>query len=107
MSGSGGGGGPPPRDETDCARLSLDAEVASPQPRVVARLTVGELLSVELDQTGGRPRIIVRTSNNDVVGALLSSRLPALLRCLQQGEDFAAEVTLIAGGDVRVKVRHK
>jgi hypothetical protein len=107
VSGSGSGtGGPPPTEPVDCANLQFDAELASPQPKVVATLKKGTILSVELDAAGGRNRIIARAPGGQIAGALISGRMAELLRCLQAGESFVAEVTRVDGGDVRVRVRH-
>lgn len=105
MSGSGSGPGEPP-GEVDCSKLRFATELASPQPRVVATIRVGMTLPVEIDTSRGGPRIIVRTRTGAVVGALISGRMMELLRCLQSGETFVADVTRVDGGDVGVLVRH-
>jgi hypothetical protein len=106
VSGSGSGGGTPPPVELDCEKLTFDAEIASPQPRVIGTLKVGSKLGIEIDVAGGRNRIVLKTRDGSVAGALISGRIPELLRCLQQGESFVAEVMKIDGGDIRVRVRH-
>ncbi len=73
------------------------------QDSVLASLTVGNVLSVGLQQTPVRA-IVVREAGGQVVGAL-TTRVRELLRCLQQQVDFEAEVLAINGGDVRVAVR--
>lgn len=106
MSGSGGGGPDfTPSPQVDCEDLAFDAAIASPQPNVVSALTVGDVLTVDLDTSGGRNTVLLRTSQGDEAGALIS-RLTDLLRCLQQGESYEAEVTRIDGGDITVHVRH-
>lgn len=106
---SGSGSGTPdfgPTEPVDCAELAFEAAIASPHPDVVASLTQGEILTVELDTSSGRNRVLVRTNRGDVAGALISGRIAELLRCLQEGVAFEAEVTGIDGGDVTIHVRH-
>jgi hypothetical protein len=109
MSGGGGGGGGgfgPPDPGTNCQRLSFRTAVASPQPQAVAAITVGEELDVVLRPGGGGvpPAVEVRRRNGTVVGGLID-RVTELLRCLQQGFSFIAEVLSVSGGAVRVEVR--
>jgi hypothetical protein len=106
MSGSGGGGPDfTPSPEVDCEGLAFEAAIASPQPAAVSGLSVGDVLIVDFDTSGGRNTVLLRTSQGDEAGALIS-RLAELLRCLQQGESYEAEIADIDGGDITVNVRH-
>lgn len=108
MSGSsssgGGGGGFGSRDPgTDCQQLRFRATLQSPQPDAVAAITVGEVLDVVLVGAGTTPVIEVQRSDGTTVGALID-HVTELLRCLQDGFQFVAEVLEISGGAVRVSV---
>jgi hypothetical protein len=105
MSGGGGGGGSfaPPETAVDCARLRFTARLQSLQEEVVATISVGDQLEVLLG-TGQHPVIEVRDANGEVAGALID-HVTDLLRCIQDGYQYVAEVKSVDGGDVRVEVR--
>lgn len=107
MSGGGGSGGPgggfgPRDDRTPCEELRFETSVASPQP-AAANLSVGDILEVVL-RSGPPPAIDLVDGKGDVVGSLII-RIADLLRCLQDGFTYEAEVKQVNGGDIRVEVR--
>lgn len=107
MSGGGGGGGPgggfgPTDDRTPCDQLKFRTSVASPQP-AAGNLNVGDVLRVVLKP--GPPVVIHLIDEDDnAVGALIT-RIADLLRCIQDGFSYEAEVKQINGGDFDVEVR--
>ncbi|MFL5897647.1 MAG: hypothetical protein ACJ76D_04175 [Solirubrobacterales bacterium] len=107
MSGGGGGGGPgggfePAGDRTPCDQLKFRTSVASPQPAADA-LNNGDVLRVVLEP--GPPVVIhLVDGNGDVVGSLIT-RVADLLRCIQDGFSYEADVRVINGGDFQVDVR--
>jgi hypothetical protein len=106
VSGGGGGGGPGGGfgggDDTPCDQLRFRTSIASPQP-AASELKVGDVLRVEL--SSGPPAVIhLVDSNGNVVGSLIS-RVADLLRCIQDGFDYEAEVMEINGGGIAVDVR--
>jgi hypothetical protein len=104
--GSGGGGGfGPPDSGTDCQRLRFLATLQSPQAQAVAEISVGDVLDVVLAPGSAEtpPVVEVRRADGTVVGALID-HLRELLRCMNQGFEYAAEVLDISGGSVRVRV---
>ena len=107
-SSSGGGGGfGSPDAGTNCQQLRFSATLQSPQPDAVATITVGEELDVVLvGGVGITPVIEVQRSDGTTVGALID-HVTELLRCLQDGFQFVAEVLEISGGAVRVRVQAK
>jgi hypothetical protein len=110
MSGGGGGGsrggdfGSSGGGAADCGDLRFAATLQSVQPDAVAELSVDEILHVALRTDGHPPVIEVRTTGGVVVGALIQ-RVPDLLRCIQAGYEYVAQVLQIDGGNVRVEVR--
>jgi hypothetical protein len=90
-------------DGTACQELTFRAALQSVQPGAVAHLGIEQLLTVSL-RAGNPPVIEVKTSAGVLVGALIN-RVPEMLRCLQRGFEYTAEVLSIDGGDVRVEVR--
>jgi hypothetical protein len=108
MSGGGGTGDTPPigpRPEPDCSALQFEATLASPDMAVVATLVVGAVLGVDVRQgAGGRNLIAAVTPAGQIAGAI-TDRIADLLRCIQQGIDFEAEITDLNGGWIVVTVR--
>jgi hypothetical protein len=107
VSGGGGSGGPgggfgPRDDRTPCDQLRFRTSIASPQP-AASDLEVGDVLEVVL-RSGPRVAIDLIDSSSDVVGSLIT-HIADLLRCIQDGFSYEAEVKEIDGGDVRVDVR--
>lgn len=107
MSGGGSSGGPgggfgPRDDRTPCDQLRFKTSIASPQPAADA-LNVGDVLQVVL-RSG--PRVVIHLVDGDgnVVGSLIT-RIPDLLRCIQDGFSYEAEVEGIDGGDIQLDVR--
>lgn len=107
MSGGGGSGGPSggfgsSEARTPCEDLAFRAPIASPQPPALT-LSVGDVLAVSL-APGPPAAINLLTSDGDIAGSLIT-RITDLLRCIQAGHSYEAEVVTINGGDARVDVR--
>jgi hypothetical protein len=69
----------------------------------VEKLSEGETLSVGL-RTNEQPQVIeVRNAQGDFVGALID-HITDLLRCIQDGYEYVADVKSVDGGHVRVEV---
>jgi len=69
-------------------------------------LVVGELLRVALEADSGVRMIGLRSElANLLVGTLTTGNMAQLLRCLQEGVEFVAEVLSTDGRLIRVRVR--
>lgn len=103
---TGGGDDTPytPTPVLPCDQVKLQVALQSPQPEVVARLTVDEVLAVSLETEDGIRRVAVR-KDLDLAGTVVASGMDNLVRCLQQGLAFEAQVLEIDGGLVRVEIR--
>lgn len=108
MSG-GGGSGPSYYDTSstatfDCSNLVERTYINSPIPSVVARLTLGARLDVQLVSGAGGPVLMAALSGTNV-GSLTPPRLPQIISCIQQGFAYVAVVQQIDGGQVKVEIR--
>jgi len=122
MSGSGGGGDgnswrpvssvPTPKDVTDdegapggggpnpCMFTEL-AVLASPNAQVIGNLVVGSVLAVVLQEN---PLRVVAVHQGAIAGSITSARLADIIECIRRGQIYAARVTAINGGIVRVEI---
>jgi hypothetical protein len=106
MSGGGGGGGSWPEDTArSCEDLEFETALSSPQAGPVAQLHEGDELTVQLDTSNDARKVVARNGEGEVVGTITSGDFANLLRCLQEGQPFVAEVISVDGGLVRVKIR--
>lgn len=106
MSGSGGGsysGGP--SYTSSCDTLRFDSQLSSPQAPVVASLTPGDVLLIEVVQMNGQ--VVVQVLHNgQPAGGLAGPEATQLRNCIDQGHNFTATVLQVNGGQVRVRVEH-
>ena len=106
MSGGGGSGGigpSGPTENVDCAKLAFDTTLTSPQKPIVDTLAVGAVLELEVREAGGRKIIAAVTQAGDVAGSI-TDRTPDLLRCMQEGVMYVADVTVVNGGWIELHV---
>lgn len=105
MSGSGGSGGPSGSNDgyTDCESLAFETNLSSPKANVVATLSVGSVLDVEVRQQGTQS-IVVAIFGGNVAGGLATPQLQRLRQCIANGVRFRADVLFIREGQVKVRV---
>lgn len=104
MSGSGSRGRTPTVPSSPCERLTFRATINSPQPAIIGRLTVGDILLVQL-QTTPTPAVVV-LHNGAIAGALTGPKVNELVKCIQNGFQYQAEVMALQGGSCTVDVGH-
>jgi hypothetical protein len=105
LSGSSGAGPPPPVSPTPCEDLAFRTTLQSPVEDVVSRLQKGDVLDLELRNLQGAPVVIAGSANGDA--GSITGRMPELIRCLQAGAEFVAEVVSVDDGLVVVDVKPK
>lgn len=96
--GSGGGGG----TITDCQKVSIKTSVTSPNPAVLAILSVGDKLDITL-QTATGPLIAV-TNAGSVLGAVFTTKLSQLIECINKGYTYIATILEIDGGSCEILI---
>lgn len=120
MSGGGGGGSARPDPVTpiapksggggeggagggDPCSLIEDTNLNSPVPAVVATLKPGEVLAVRL-VPGPPVRVVVQTAAGLTAGSITGAKLPQIIKCLEAGVGYKADVVSVKGAAVRVRV---
>jgi len=106
MSGSGGGGGVGGYEPSisTCDSLVIETLLSSPKPSVVANLSLGAILLVQTQQSGG-VTVVVLLYQNEVAGGLASPQVARLRECIEQGTQYQANVISISNGQVRVRIK--
>ena len=103
---SSGRGGPIERPPTsDCSTLRDKTPLNSVDSDVLRGVNIGDILPVTAQ--GDRGPLVVTNKNGEVLGSITSMKLAALLRCINDGFEFVAEVESISGGQVVVLIRAK
>jgi len=82
-----------------CDELTFSARLQSPQAGVVALLSPGDELSIELTDDP----VVQAVSQHGLAGHI-TKRLPDLIRCINLGQIYIAVVDLVDGGNVEVTV---
>lgn len=107
MSGSGGGsfGGQFGQSnfEVTCEKLTIDTQLSSPDPQVVAQLSIGVIMGIMQINSNGT-LLTVAMYNSMQAGGIASPYIQRLRDCMSNGTNYVAKVTGINGGQVRVKV---
>lgn len=98
--GSGGGGG---SGDDPCA-IVQDAPINSPNPAIVPGLAIGTILDVTLTGTAPHKVLQVNLPGGVSVGSLTHRGHLALIRCIEDGNTYQAEVIQRTGGAVVVRI---
>lgn len=95
--GAGGSGG----RGVDCANLSFETLISSPNQSEVRKLKVGDILVIELDEDS---RILQVVKDRNVIGGLVQDA-PTLTHCIEQGHQYTATVREISGAKVTIFIQ--
>ena len=96
---------PSPEAGESCARLGFTTMLSSPEPSVVAKITVGDRLRIAL-QLEGEVEIVAALSAQEELAGTVTTRLAELIPCLRAGWQYVATVMSIDGGAVRLEIHH-
>lgn len=107
MSGSGGGSFSGQFGQADfevtCEKLTIDTQLSSPDPQVVAQLSVGTIMDIRQVNLKGT-LLTVAMHNGRQAGGIASPFIQRLRDCMSMGTTYVARVSAINGGQVRVSV---
>lgn len=105
MSGSdpNGFGGGFESGDVNCESLVLNTQIASPQPAVISKVQVSDILQVDLETMGTTTAIVVRFKT-EVAGAVAAPDMQRLRQCIEGGTRYQAEVTETSGAQVSIRI---
>lgn len=99
MSGSGGSGFGSSNSAISCDRLNINAQIVSPKPLIISRLSIADTLDVEIIEHS-----IVLTFEGEEAGGVFCNSYDRLYECIQAGSTYTASVLSITNGQVKVKI---
>lgn len=102
---AGGGGSGPIAEAVPCERITLNAQLTSPQPAVVTSLRVNDVLVVDIVGMQGR-NVIQVLKDGQPAGGLSPAEAAKLRDCILRGHKFKATVLEIRQGQVQVYIEH-
>jgi hypothetical protein len=94
----GGGGG---NTSFDCTKVSIKTNIISPDPTILATISVGIDLDIKL-QTPTGPLIAVSKKGGSVLRAVFTQDPASLIECINKGYLYKATILVINGGDVQI-----
>lgn len=103
MSGSGGSFTP---DKTSCDSVDFDLKVSSPQPNVSKKVSVGDLLDINIVEVNNI-QALVFIWNGEILGGITGGRGDTLSKCLRLGYKFQGEIISIDMASITVNVKNK
>ncbi len=106
MSGSGGGFGGGASDDVPiaCERLIIETAISSPKETVIKKLSVNDVLQVELEQLS-RTSVVVLSYQGEKAGGITHAHTNRLRECTQAGTKYIATVISKSDGQVRVRIK--
>lgn len=105
MSGSsGGGGGSSFEPVKNCASISFNTDINSPQEHSMEGLEVQDKLDVVLSNN---TVVVVRQDTGDTLGSVNWSSIARLIECLRDGSEYMAVVRDIQDGLIKVHISAK
>lgn len=106
MSGNSGSSSPPsinrPRSGEDCRALVITTHLASPKAPVLATLSSGDTLLLQLASDQGPLQAF--TGAGQLAGNILSREQSRLIRCILEGVNYQAEVLEIDGAECQIQI---
>lgn len=96
---AGAGAGSP---KFDCSAFQTRASLRSPKKDVIDSLNVGDILDLRL--TEKKPPVLAVTQDGEVAGSIVIPERDDLVKCMNKGTEYVAEVMSIEGGSCIVHV---
>jgi hypothetical protein len=96
---------PRPPEDVPCNAVNFSTALTSPKPAVIAGLTAGDCLSVEL-VLENRRKVVVAKAGQNIAGSITNTIHIRLVECLEAGEPFHAIIDSVSGGHCVVRVAH-
>ncbi|EFK55806.1 hypothetical protein ACFU8T_19160 [Sphingobacterium spiritivorum] len=103
MSGSGGFGGYelPAREKFDCLFSSVAVKVSSIDLNVLAELIVGNILELEISNSGS---LILIDGNGQTLGSIMHHNTSDIINCIKQGNNYHGVVINITSPTCTVEI---
>lgn len=100
--GGGGGAGPGPKGGLDCFAFTAKTTLRSPKKDVVAQFEEGDQLGL-MASNRSLP-IVAANDSGQIAGSVVLPNQDQLLKCINKGVPFVAEVVRLEGGSCIVEI---
>jgi hypothetical protein len=107
MSGNSGGGyyRGSGSSSSNCNNIAVKGTVSSPDPAVLATLTVGDKVDIIVRTTTGPLQAVTKDAR--VLGSVLVASANTIIECIAEGNSFEGTITLIRGGHCELLITNK
>jgi hypothetical protein len=86
-----------------CDSLAFETALSSPKPKIISQLSIGDILDITIQRSGGIETIVAIYSGQIAGGLVINSI--QIISCINQGFNYEAEVREIKGALVKLFVR--
>lgn len=105
MSGSGGGGyTPPQRTEFDCKTGIIRTTISSVNIAVLNKHNTSDILDVELSDN---KTLILVDGDGEILGSILHLNTLDIIKCIENGNEYEAEIISITYPACTVIIKRK
>jgi len=105
MCGSGNGGYVPPQgSKFDCETSQITTTVSSIDLDVLRKLSVGNVLGLEISEN---KTLILLDGDGEILGCILHLNTIDLIECIENGNEYKAEIISISGPACKVLIQSK
>lgn len=106
MSGGGSGSGgynPIPSSGFNCIYGVIETSLVSVDFELLKKYSIGDILNV--DMLGAT--VVIENNDGEVLGSVLHPNLEDLKKCIEQGNEYQAEITKIQPSACHVRISRK
>ena len=96
------GGGLVENPSPDCSNLRLSTKVISPTMSYFSKAVVRSTLEVQLDNS----IVELLDYSGNVVGSICPTWIERLIKCLEDGHKYQAEIETLNGANIDVLIKH-
>lgn len=106
MSGGDSTGGTWGGDEfLDCASIFEKCILNSPKEAVLAKLSSGDVLRIELVEFDSKKSLVAMTTAGEIAGSITSASLAKIKKCMEKGTFYTGIVEDVEGGKCTIFIR--
>ena len=102
--GGGNGGGGNGNGGTECQTVYRGARLNAPRKSVLSKLAEGDKLELDVRPEGTSYSLYALSSGKEA-GVVTHKAIAQIIRCIQEGHTYVAEITTLDGGNCTLDLR--